>query len=352
MKKHIFLVSFFFLGTISTSFCAVVAPSPELLGLRDEIIRQRGVADAYVARQQDELFVETCHIPAEIQAGLNRFFSDLRVRRLFVDRYKECVVSWPVRNRMARDGGMRKQLLDAHEASYMRESGKVRLPAGEFDAIFPALIRDYGLVNLEEDGNNFALTSPTWPGFIVKIAKYRWVDNDAMLAFPYQLMSRVFYNRELNDFIMRNGLERYIVRFPKRLFHIPGTPEKIDDDNYVVVEPLLPCPIKQENIRRFRAMVEQDGEQFVVKEEFAETLAALVGVVQHCGLWCISPSNVFVMDDGKIAFVDTERPGLGGSEWRFFFHQGEGAAAEVSRNAQGGIDGLFQDILGTAPKPH
>lgn len=347
MKKYIYLGVAMCLGIQFTSFCAVPAPSPELLGLKDEILRQRRAAELYVDSQYDALVAMSRQIPADVQRGLDRFFGDPRARRLFVDRCKKCVLSWPVKNRMQRDGGMRRQLLKMHEDAYASELCKVQLGEEEGAALFSGLSHDYGLVNCEKDGNCFVLTSSLWPGFVVKIVQYRWVDNDAMLAFPYQLISRAFYNRELNDFIVRNGYDRYIVRFPKLLYHIPGTPEKIDDDNYVVVEPLLACPEKQENERRFKMMIEKEGEKVFVKEEYGDAMCALIAVMQYCGLWSISSSNVYFLNDGKIAFIDTERPGLGGSEWRFFFHQGEGAAAEIMRNFQAGFDGLITDVLGT-----
>jgi hypothetical protein len=84
-----------------------------------------------------------------------------------------------------------------------------------------------------------------------------------------------------------------------------------------------------------------------VKKQYYDAVCDLIVVIQHCGLWNISPSNVFLLNNGKIALVDTERPGLGGSEWRWFFHQGEGAAPEIMRNAAGGFNGLIKDVLGT-----
>lgn len=333
-----------------------VALSPDILSLQEEILRQGELAEAIVLSKQEELVATARDIPAAVVEGLNKFFGDPRAMRLFVDRCKSCKIAWPAQNRMRRDGGMRLGLLQANEAAYAERSGKVQVNSGEFEALYLGLVRDYGLVNLEQDGHNFVLTSPLWPGAVVKIAKYRWVDNDAMIAFPYQLISRVFYNMELNAFIGAHGYDRSIVRFPKSLYHIPGTSVDINDDNYVVVAPLLPCPNKLENGRRFKSMtvkelVEGHGEHAFVKKEYYDAVCDLVTVIQHCGLWCLSTSNVFLLDNGKIALVDTERPGLGGSEWRFFFHQGEGAAAEIARNAQGGWDGLTQDVLGTAPKP-
>ncbi len=325
--------------------------SPELLSLKEEITRQGDIAEAVVLSRSDELQETSRQIPAPVVEGLNRFFNDPRAKRLFIDNHKRCCLSWPVQNRMKKDNGMRLRLLQKNKAAYAEPYGKVQLDQAEFDVLLAGLVHDYGLINIENHGNNFAFTSQLWPNALVKIAKLRWIDNDAMLAFPYQLVSRVFYNIELNKCIKDNGYDANIVSFPKSLYHLPGTPEDVNDDNYVVVEPLLPCPSESENNSRFKSMtvkelVEGHGEHAFVKTAYCDAICALIALIQNSGLWCITNSNVFFLDNDKIALVDTERPGLGGGEWRFFFHQGEGAAAEIGRNAIGGFDGLI-DLLGT-----
>jgi hypothetical protein len=338
--------------------------SEELSRCKEKMLRQQAIADAFVVSKRDELLATSVDIPPAIAQGLAIFFGDEQVKRLFVDRYKTCIVSSPVKGCMQRDGGMRLRLLTQHEDDYKRTCGKVLISPIEYPVLLAAVSERYCLVNLDPDGDCFVLTSTLWPGYVVKIAAHRWIDNDAMLAFPYQLISRVFYNMEINNFIAANGYDQYILRLPKSLYHIPGTPDVIHDDNYVVVEPLLYCPPVEENERKFCAMsvherssgddasaaqeiISESGKRFGVKEEYYDVVNALVRVIRHSGLWFISTSNVFCLDDGRIAILDTERSPLVGSEWRFFFHQGEGAAAEIACDATRGLMGLVEDVLRT-----
>jgi hypothetical protein len=329
--------------------------SPDLLSLRKKFLAQGEQAEAIILSYNENLIETSRYIPENVIIGLNRFFEDPRAQRLFVDRYKRPMIAGTVQGRMQRDGGMRSKLLQENESCYMQQHKKYQISTAESSLLLSQIAGEYGLTDISQDGNTFALTSPFWAGYVVKIAKYRWIDNDAMLAFPYQLISRVFYNQELNSFITSNGYDQHILCFVKSLYHIPGTPDDITDDNYVVVEPLHACPSKLENGRRFREitakeLIEGHGEYACIKTEYFDAVCELIMVIQHCGLWSISLSNVFLLDNRKIAIVDTERPGLGGGEWRFFFHQGEGSAAEVDRNASCGFDGLITDVLRTKPQ--
>jgi len=326
----------------------VVVP-PALTDITTEILHQQSMAQTFVESKYDVLRQTAKLIPANVCDGLARFLSDPRARRLFVDRAKKCIPSWPVRNRMKNDDGMRTQLLEAYEQAYRQRTKKIVLTQNEEAMLLEDITQTYGLTDFDKKGHNFVFASPLWPGYLVKIAKYRWVDNDAMIAFPYQLISRVFYNTELNTFISENGYDKHILYFPKSLYHIPDTPEDLNDDNYIVVEPLIPCPSEEENLHRFSSMtvsqiIGSGHLEYFIRGKDVDAIIALIGVIQYCGLWSISPTNIFLLDNGKIALVDTERPGLGGSEWRFFFHQDH---AEISRNAASGFDGLIADVLKT-----
>jgi hypothetical protein len=319
----------------------VIEVLPDLVGLQHEIARQKGMADAFVASKREMLLETSRLIPPAIREGLDRFFGDERAQVLFSVRHKDVIVAHTVARRMQRSVEMRLmrlRLLQEKEAAYETQCHKQVVESEVFDKLFEGLACEFGLADHSSHGNNFILTSSAWPGYVVKIAKYRWVDNDAMIVFPYQLISRVFYNREINDFIAAHDFDRYLVQFPKSLYHIPGTPDDVNDDNYVVVEPLLPCPSPEVNEGRFMSL----KKEAIVANPEHPAVPTLQAVIRHSGLWCLSFSNVYLLDDGRFVFVDTERPGLGGSEWRFFFHQGEGAAAEIARNAGGGLEWLHE----------
>ncbi len=314
---------------------AVVIPR-DLVELRTEILRQRGIACDFVESKRKQLLATSHFIPAPVAEGLNLFFRDPQVRMLFVDRYKTPAIGKPQQNRMAQDGGIRKALLAQNEIAYMRENSKQRFLQEDFDQLLTDVKSRYGLS--VEPGNTFVLRSPLWGGFVVKIAKHRWIDNDAMVAFPYQLISRVFYNQEMNAFAEESLREQRIADgfclLRKMLFHIPGTPEDLNDDNYAVVVPYIR---PEDSLPLSSVFAKQPGGDVIIEEDFFNAVAALVCQIQHSGLWSIHPGNVFFLRDHRVVLLDTERPGMSGSEWRFFFHANQ---TEIDKNALGGLDGL------------
>jgi hypothetical protein len=142
------------------------------------------------------------------------------------------MIAGTVQSHMQRDGGMRSKLLQENESYYIQQHKKIEIDTQEANLLLRQLLTKYRLVDICKTGHNFVFISPFWNGYVVKIAYYRCIYNDAMIAFPYQLIRNILYNQN-----------KHVHCLIKSLYHIPSTPDDINDDNYVVVEPLQVNPL-------------------------------------------------------------------------------------------------------------
>ena len=153
--------------------------------------------------------------------------------------------------------------------------------------------------------------------YIVKINMKKWL-------LRYQNVGRVFYNEKIRQLVEEEGLDR-IFTFKKYLYHIPGQPEVLNDENYIVIAEHIPdLPDPEENLQRFKAL--SHDQSFIDQ---------VMQVINQCGLWSINEHNTFVTDDGQCVFIDTEQPGMGGSNDEDFFHKNP---QQIINNAQSGLE--------------
>lgn len=307
-----------------------------------------------------------------VNDGLKKFFSDVEVQKVFVERYKNPIIA-PIVGHGDRMTPEKKQLLEEHENDYMTKAKKRVIPADVVTNLLRELSEKYALTIYQS--NAFVMSSPLWDDFVVKIAKHRWIDNNEMVAFPYQLISRIFYNKKIRDFIAREKFN-YVMVPRKYLYHIPGTPDELNDDNYLVIEEKIEQISDQATSTELRKIMNPDvikvleelkklwlngddsktillltklEKEFTLPPYFVE----LIRVIRFAGIWsmrghgklniAILSDGRVVVNDGRMAIVDVERPGLGGglSRWEYFFHKNE---QEVIKLAGCGLGELIELI--------
>ena len=184
------------------------------------------------------------------------------------------------------------------EELYASDLASQLLPAGDFKDVLDELfvegmyqrcdLIDAGCHFLKDDFRVIAI-HPDHPEWIIK-------------AVPPQHSHRVFA-KAINVGRVRSAqhiaqvIEKYHLRHiivpQKYLYHLPGTPYKLTDHNYLVVAQKLDLvddklvPLMWDLLN-----VEQEDE--------------LAKVIKKVGYFDVSEDNICFTTDGKIAFIDTE----------------------------------------------
>jgi len=333
-------------------------------------------AEKFVLSRSKELLAGT-KVPMDVKDKLDTFFMDSDVKALFVACEKKPFIAYYVIGMAPREVSYLQRYRLETDKTYSELCKKI----GEKYGIEVGLEykneenRKYtvkGTVLGSSDDSYILTLQKSLPNYVLKISKRDWIDNKGLVAFPYQEISRIFYNMELNKFVQEKGLANFIYTHPEYLYNIPGTDLELCDNNYVVVTPKIIFPTKAENIKTFKSLfnkkdileLSQKIDIFVkqllqkgVKSQ-AEIIkainpadinknltTALVYSIKLLGLWDISAENIFVLNvDGqkKIFFANKERPGLGGGAMKNFFHQN---IEEIQSNGICGINGLLEKVL-------
>lgn len=221
---------------------------------------------------------------------------------------------------------------------------------------------DYAFTIVQQDKAVLVFYFDRHPHYMIKAAKYHYPlrvagPHHSKRHFPYHLLSRALYARELNQFLIDEAIAK-VRPIQKYIFHIPGRPEVLDDKNFLVVAQRYPDTdeaIKKwlpaltygvdDGITMARAD-NQAGDYAVNSDMVTELLKVITGV----GLWSIDDENVLLLpSDGAVAFIDLERGGLGGFEpenWMFASKRSYKAGIDATsnteyfRNSNSGTDGL------------
>jgi hypothetical protein len=220
-------------------------------------------------------------------------------------------------------------------------------------SVLRAICRDHKVSLLMKPGNQlpgtFVLQSARWPGYLIKVPRFHWIDaglryDEIYVINLYQNVSRVLYNQKLGRFVRDSNLQHVRV-VNEYLYHIPGQPTVLSDDNYIVVSEFIKnLPTPEENKRRFQSLV-ADPETMAIKPEYESLVAEIIQVITYVGFWDLQRHNVFLVDDGRggynVVFADTEKPGLGGGNLVNFFHKDR---SEFWQNVDTGTTG-FSELL-------
>jgi hypothetical protein len=301
-----------------------------------------------------------CQAPREIQEQVNILFEDPDALKFLINRHKNILIAGPANTRL---GSHQSNPAVADEIARIIEKRNPRFTPEEEDDF----LTRHDLVNLAPDGNTAAFTTSDW-NFVIRVPLCDWYDTFVdesrlpLKASQYQNVSRVFYAKQINDFIKRKGF-KYIHPFQQWLAHIPGRPTELSDANYLVVNwkirnlPLVkldaesPIEFIETNESRFADLVTQTLDRDMLprvysKCAWADLVEQLVQVISYAAMWDIKIHNVFLvmthdldykLDMMKVVFLDTEKPGLGGGADEHFYHT---HAGEVSSNLRTGMEGL------------
>lgn len=175
----------------------------------------------------------------------------------------------------------------------------------------------------------------------------------------YQLVSRVFNA----DFIEELDLNHVVVP-QKFLVQYPDKPEEFTDESYCVLAEKLMLPEQKENLRRWKNLLEhpegiaellqtykddvessKGWETFdevsgkvreLIKPDHQELFDEVVTVIKEVSLWNMTPDNVFIADEGKVAVVDTEQAGIGGATSNPSFYRKDDD--QLRKNAMSGLE--------------
>lgn len=204
-------------------------------------------------------------------------------------------------------------------------------------------LRDLGYgVDLLESNGIIALRFHAHPQYVVKMQLFRWPvfvggQFHSKQTFPWQLLSRVLAAEELNAILTDPAQDfHHLIPVSKWIHHIPGKPDDLHDDNYLVVAHHVP-------LADYTTLSLSDlpPESPLWKE--------IERATKRCGLWDVANhGNVLVWIDAdgkqKGAIVDLERPGLGGGDegTEFFHHNPE----RIARNGDAGVIALEKRRVG------
>ncbi len=281
---------------------------------------------ADLSKAEASQILAECQMPFEMAPRLDAFFSDPIVREVFIDRQQPMF-------------------------------------AQHYQPILQQIVQKYR-IGLNVNSKLFLIQNLI-PGFLLKIQHmklpslpgiYDYFKTPIAADFraavtPYQNISRVFYNQKIKRCVQENHLNHVRI-IEKYLYHIPGKPAALCDDNYVVVVEDISRLLATNRNRQFADFMESSGlrdksaaDILAVKSVYDELLTELVQVITYAGLWDLGETNVVLIDENGIlkwAFIDTEKPGFGGSEDRSFFQKNY---EEFRKNAECGVNELSERLM-------
>ncbi len=217
------------------------------------------------------------------------------------------------------------------------------------------LFKKYKILNLAENQeikNTYVLASEKlWPNFVIKIPRPRRI-NETLETIKfrslYQNISRIFYNNEIKKLTNIN-LVKHIYQLKKFLYHIPGRPKKLCDNNYFVVsEKINSLPTTEENKKKFQDMI--DKEKNSIKREYAPFINDIITAIVNIGLGDIAPQNIFFSNSHQsrcIFFVDTEQCAKCNKYDTIFFNKND---SEINLNKHYGLFNFFVRFFNISEK--
>lgn len=308
---------------------------------------------AHLNEAEIQQILSNCRIPDAMASTLDAFFRDSVVREIFIDRQQPFILGW-----------FATKLSPANRQFYARGMAEVQAMFRDiYQPMLQEIVRRYGIIINGTD--KLFLIQNLIPGFLLKIQhaklpslpgiydhfKTQITANFREAVTPYQNISRVFYNQKIKMCVQENNLHHVRI-IKKYLYHIPGKPAELCDDNYIVIVEDLSKLLSTNKNRLFADFMESIGRRdklgtdiLAVNPVYEELLTELVQVITYAGLWDLNEHNVYLIEEDGIlkwAFIDTEKPGFGGSEDESFFHKNY---TEFVKNAECGIDGLSERII-------
>lgn len=291
------------------------------------------------------IVLKDCMAPGAIVSEIRDFLSAEEFKTYLVAP-KRVQVSWPAGNRLrlAAEAGITAAQQERDRLAARNAAAQQSLHS------FNEFCVSQEVTDLSPAANTATLTKESW-NFVLRIPRCEWYDTFdydktartiTSQPFPmqpsrFQNVSRVFYTKQINNFIRDNGFNN-IYPLKQWLVHIPGMPDNLSDENYLVVAEKIPnLPLIEASVGKFSELKSED---LSLVMQFAE-------VIDEAALWSVEPRNVFIIEvagSRKVLFLDTEKPGLGGGADANFYHT---HAGEVVSNTRTGFEeavNLFRAI--------
>lgn len=330
-------------------------------------------AHAHLTKENEQKYLKELLLPQnhQIQKGLNVFFNDPDVQALFIKLKKGARFNpWTgMGKKLAQHPYIQKKRLEAKNDWQEKKDLWLKIQ-NKYD------VKDInGNNNLDAlKGSIVLFSEKQFPGYVVKIDPFYWFDNidyEKTNTVPqhsvYQGISSAFYAYELSNFVSEKNLT-FIYPLKEYLFHLPGQPETLSVDNYVVVSEYVDkLPTEKESSTFFTSMggqrfkTDEDAkndksygyEPYGIKnEKDIELIAELLYVIEWLGIWDVNPSAVFYIKKNeslKIVFINLQKPGLGGGEDINFFYKSD--EWRYRNGTHCGVYGLIQELLGWKRNP-
>ncbi len=126
--------------------------------------------------------------------------------------------------------------------------------------------------------------NPKLPGFVLKFGRPNRL---------HQHVSRVWIAEAMREVIQKHDLKKIVIP-EKFLYHIPGQPEDLHDDNYAVLSEKIECGLDRHNRTAIRQLP-------------IETVREILTIIEETYFNDASPSNIRVLGNGSVAIIDTEK---------------------------------------------
>jgi hypothetical protein len=179
---------------------------------------------------------------------------------------------------------------------------------------------------------------------VLKIPMFNWHNPDlkgerAGERSVWQNVSRLLYATRIIECCEKRYLN-HVIPVQKWFVSFPDRGEEVDilhDDNSGIIAERVFGPKGKVLLHNMMEMA------LLGNVESLELLRQILIVIKHSRLWNVTPENVVFTGPFQVAFIDTEKPGLGGQDDAFFFHQN---SKEVAGHIDAGC-GSFSEALTT-----
>ncbi|HBS48480.1 TPA: hypothetical protein DEO28_01100 [Candidatus Dependentiae bacterium] len=347
--KKLSIVSYALLGACLLANNAKAVNPEEILAAEKELGTRHAPMDVLTHQKE---FLSKVLAPKEVQQRLNSFTNDPEVKAFFVERPKKIASPFPH--------------TDKSDPAYINYNALAQHIVQKYEIpVSGARLQNGQTIHfLGFSPNTYVFTIKNLPGYVLKMPKIYFSDNQEIIPNKHQAFSRVFNNEKLIKLVHDNSLQDFVYTFKIWLAPI-GQFTTLNDDNYLVVEFKMPnLPSAEENRTLFKDMLSsqipanfntnrsfdeivEDLAANYIKPEFIEHFAALTQVIREIGVWNLNLGNTSIINDsGKLKFVffDLERAagGYGSGENFYRPESDQRKKDQTASNAKAGLNELIK----------
>lgn len=257
---------------------------------------------AFLTEDEQARLIEKHRAPIEITQELDVLFENETARNIFLSRENKACLTSHTDDRSLRSGnidqiyGLTLEEFDAQDnfsKKFWRESEDVKKDIKELE------IKYNFKTNLRWP-TKLAIQFNDMPEYLVKMSCGIWPSK-------YQNISRVLTNE-----VIQTIDSEYLYTIDKYLYHIPGTSDELNDENYIVISTYIKnLPTIRENQINFLSLNPKNADDF-------DIISTLRRLIVECNLWQIDPKNVVLLND-QLLFIDTQLDGISGSMFEYIY---------------------------------